>query len=866
MHRFEYPHRPARPVPLLHPLPHPTARLAIDLTDGVLYNLPVLPEHVPPQGGLFCDEPGLGKTITALALILKTLADLPTPPPLATPLQVRVSDTVSLPAYQEVLSGRFRAFADHDPTAFPTRQAMLLPYSETHARRSSGRHVRQPEYLESRRGLGSLPAVQSRTKTATIFLSQATLIVVPNVLTAHWVSQIDQHIDKGLLRVLVVNTPSELPEEPAELASSFDVVVASFEAISQLFNAARDDVPVLLRVHFLRVIVDEGHSLGGANVSVFSHACHRLRAERRWVMTGTPTPTTNRSDVDHLHSLLRFIREKGYGLDKKAWNVGIREPYARFQNESLTRLSDLLKHVMIRADKSVLSAKCHVRNVLLDFTQEQAKAYNWLVSLTRRNLITSDWFSEVHQQSFLNRKNLKLAQTNIRNLRYACNLSGTQNAVFTKEDIVHTLDELYEKHREKAAIELEDRFEDPVAQWPLLQLHSTDGNVIQTQRDIQVRVDLLEKLRDSGEPYLRLTRRLKRPMNGKASVSRVYSGALHDIGQSFLQRKSNCARCYAFTAIPMVTPCAHLLCEACVITDKNRCVARHCGSLYRLDDEGVPEDFIELQPSAYSRDGWKAEWDRYKSHKVSYLIERIKSLPKNEEWFCGESRPRETFPKVIIHSQFLDNLYAVMLLLKNCEELKDAYVEMAMNKQDISNQVKKQRHLTAGKYAQQSVKKFAEDPDIRILLMTTKQGSVGWDLSFVQYIFLLEPVWDASSELQIISRAHRIGAKRDIYVERLVMRNSIEHELMKDLENTIQNDLAPIDNDTTGDAKNKKDLSRVRRILRSLKPVSFVTDEDLSGSSEEIRQNGVAGVKRLASEVDPGTVGETSRRVRFRAD
>lgn len=33
------------------------------------------------QGGFFCDEPGLGKTITALSLILRTLGLLPRPPP-----------------------------------------------------------------------------------------------------------------------------------------------------------------------------------------------------------------------------------------------------------------------------------------------------------------------------------------------------------------------------------------------------------------------------------------------------------------------------------------------------------------------------------------------------------------------------------------------------------------------------------------------------------------------------------------------------------------------------------------------------------------------------------------------------------------
>ena len=34
-----------------------------------------------PRGGLLCDEPGLGKTITMVALILRTLGMKPSPPP-----------------------------------------------------------------------------------------------------------------------------------------------------------------------------------------------------------------------------------------------------------------------------------------------------------------------------------------------------------------------------------------------------------------------------------------------------------------------------------------------------------------------------------------------------------------------------------------------------------------------------------------------------------------------------------------------------------------------------------------------------------------------------------------------------------------
>ena len=61
------------------------------------------------------------------------------------------------------------------------------------------------------------------------------------------------------------------------------------------------------------------------------------------------------------------------------------------------------------------------------------------------------------------------------------------------------------------------------------------------------------------------------------------------------------------------------------------------------------------------------------------------------------------------------------------------------------------------------------DPECGILLMD-ESGSVGLDLSFVGYVFLMEPLADASLETQVISRAHRMGAQHTVYIETLAMK------------------------------------------------------------------------------------------------
>eukprot|EP00177_Eucheuma_denticulatum_P003148 GFKZ01005673.1.p1 GENE.GFKZ01005673.1~~GFKZ01005673.1.p1 ORF type:complete len:1134 (+),score=151.38 GFKZ01005673.1:429-3830(+) len=846
------------PMPMLKRIElqgSPDLVMAVDLVDGSILRLEKMPELSMPQGGLFCDEPGLGKTITSLSLVLKTLGRNPWPPEgkeIWTKEYTFGGVKRTLKYFQEEIGGRYNSFGDDAEQKMRTRRAKLFPFSQKEARRSSSRRVRPISYFQEGKGAGSVPTISAEPAYETVFLSHATLIVVPNVLTEHWLNQIRLHVEENRLALLHVASAADLPDSVEELATKHDVVLVPFEVVGQLANEMRDEAPLLMRVYFLRIIVDEGHRLSSSNVSQFSKACSRLRSEIKWVMTGTPTPSTLKSDIDHLHSLLTFIRDESYGFDKKAWQVGIREPYSQYRAHSLEMLRPLLRNVMIRADKSLLPSKLHIKSVLLDFTKESAKSYNWLVSLTRRNLITSDWFSEKHKESLLNRRNLKLAQITVQNLRYASCFGGTQDAIFTHGEVVETLDILYEKFRDKAGIDEEDRFEDPAMDWPLLSLRDIDDEeVLEKQRDLKERADMLEDLIDSGDGYTRLVKTLQNPTGGRAFVSHIYAGVLHDIATGFLKRKAHCARCHCFTAIPMITPCGHFLCENCVHLDRTRCTAQNCGVEYRLDKNGVPEDLIELQPSAYSPDGWVADWDNTKSAKMTYLIDRIKNLPMNEEWLPGESSPRLSRPKVIVHSAFTDHLNLASLELKN-SELKESYVELWKNARDISAEQKKIKK--ASQFAINSISQFANDPTKSILLMNTRHGSVGLDLSFVEYIFLMEPVWDASVELQIISRAHRIGSKKDIYVERLVMRDSIEHDLLKQYDGQD-----PSGQPSLSGEKTLKDFSRHRAILRNIKPV-------IHGEERQKAIERSTKAKRRERSESPEPLVEGARRVRFKID
>lgn len=854
-------------MPLLERIEHPGHNgscLAVDLVDGSILWLHGCPCVGPTPGGLFCDEPGLGKTITALALILKTNGQFPSISG-QTIFTIKRRDGSDVKIYKECVVERLQSYAQ-DTTRFPDRKSRLLP--DMRRQRILSRSIRHPDYL----GLGRSDAMPSAHEAGvqSVYMSSATLVIVPHVLVGHWLTQITDHVDRGTLRVLYLKCRSDCPKSPADIACNYDLIVASFDVIRAIHMDMRCSAPALMRVHFLRIIVDEGHNLSSASVTNFVIVCERLRAQSRWVMTGTPTPSTPRSDVDHLFSLLRFIREESFGTDRGAWEVGVRVPYLQFKIEGLERLGSLLKRVMIRGDKNVLSVKCDVRNVILDFSEASAKSYNGLVRTVRRNLITSDWFSEDHRESLLNPKNYREAEDLFKNLKLACCFGGTMNMRFSDSDIAETLDVIYERHRDVAKVSELDRFADPT--YKLGTLDAVDGCLSEKERaDVLRNEEVRLNLLNEGRFYTRLSRSFGGREGSricKTYEPTIYAGRLHVIAEAFTNCQCLCDRCGKDTMVPMVTPCGHLLCDECIVLDRKGCVAKNCGIEYVLDRNGVPEELVELQPSIFSN-AWVSTWDDTESAKLDYLIGRIAQLPRVEEWGPGCTEPKLVAPKVIVHSEYGDHLKMVALKLKQ-SELKECYAEMTWNATEIEIGYKGR----ASEIAENSVEQFRNNDSIYILLMNTRHGGVGLDLSFVRYVFMLEPVWDASVELQIISRAHRIGCKHDILVERLVMRNSVEEAMLRESKSVLRT--SEIDVSGVAAARKERDRQRRADMLRTLRTVLSKQEmEDKEEASNSSKRNEIAlaadnekdgmGIKRGATSerYDGGSEGQKKRRVRF---
>ena len=273
------------------------------------------------------------------------------------------------------------------------------------------------------------------------YLSRATLIVVPANLVDHWKTQVQRHVQAGQLRVFLWNDHKKPTVH--SLAWDYDIVLTTFNRLSVEWGSWRRSA--LMQVHWLRVILDEGHTLGSSlSLTNKLQMAISITASYRWILTGTPTPNTPNSHVAHLHPMLKFLHEEAYGQSQESWDNGILKPFELEIEDGRLRLVQLLQRIMISARKSDLKTipPCIKKATFLDFTREHGRSYNELVVTVRRNILLADWNDPSHVESLLNPKQWKLRSDTIRNVRLSCCVAGHIKVTDAGEDIQETMDVL----------------------------------------------------------------------------------------------------------------------------------------------------------------------------------------------------------------------------------------------------------------------------------------------------------------------------------------------------------------------------------------------------------------------------------------
>ncbi|KAF1746898.1 hypothetical protein GCK72_023356 [Caenorhabditis remanei] len=72
------------------------------------------------------------------------------------------------------------------------------------------------------------------------------------------------------------------------------------------------------------------------------------------------------------------------------------------------------------------------------------------------------------------------------------------------------------------------------------------------------------------------------------------------------------------------------------------------------------------------------------------------------------------------------------------------------------------------------IKKFEEDPDIKVFLMTTRAGGLGLNLTCANKVIIFDPDWNPQADNQAKNRIYRMGQENDVSIVRLISNGTLE--------------------------------------------------------------------------------------------
>ena len=693
---------------------------------------------------------------------------------------------------------------------------------------------------------------------SSLYPSAATLIIVPNPLLKHWRDQIKMHIDfkycsnkiplicvhsnRGLSpskeRVIdlcqvrkthypmaFVDEGTTSPLPPADFLSMFLIVITTSKRITSewkygsaeeelshesrgsskrtnyrsFFNDVATSPPPspLLKVYWLRLVVDEGHTMGRGSHSNTIQFASWITAQRRWAMTGTPTQQSmSQSGLRNILGLMKFLKHDFFSaklggdqlfsdLILRAWNEG--------HLCSFFRLRMMLSLLMVRHTKNDIEEIPPPRYIKThtDMSQQELMSYNTLVTAAQMNIKTTSMKGKTSgwQDSLLNPRQSAHASRALENIRLAC-CGGT----FVSSSLKHQF-------------------------W------------METIEFLKIKHNVDHIKRQVVENYLH----------------RATSGEL-----------SSCMCCGLQLQTLFVVPCGDLVCTECIDSKANVCPV--CQKEYDVDDfqrlqpgmeyewvlsikkenaERAREAALRRALSDARRTGNNNDTSnnpanadaneennishrrRKKNHQCSYSRENIdgKCLQCHEEhWDCNflvdgaqcsicykhaEDCPDSASKALYVTNKLLNLRKDDLTGAQNSrmssaassrfgEDFKPAHQRRL--KVIVFSQFRSLLDYVGdrlirrfggscvaeywGQTKEQELKKFSDLKSHCFCLLMGKEGSHGLDLSFVTHIILLDELYDKSLERQVVARAYRMGATGQVEVEQLIARHSIE-ELME---------------------------------------------------------------------------------------
>lgn len=231
-----------------------------------------------------------------------------------------------------------------------------------------------------------------------LFLTHATLIVVPPTLIMQWQHEICKAVgdsinvsiispDKGLLRPLYNITDTSEIESTKNVFKSSDIVLTTYGALIH-----KNTAKCLSQVGWGRIVLDEMQEIRSSTTQI-SNSCNKLICNRRWMLSGTPLF----EGIDDLRGELNFLRLEPFAAAledgffefaiKKQWDRGHQHAIKTLQILGLVALRRSKDMTIRLTNQPILDLKAlTVQFVPVSQTPSERAIYCWLESLVLTEL------------------------------------------------------------------------------------------------------------------------------------------------------------------------------------------------------------------------------------------------------------------------------------------------------------------------------------------------------------------------------------------------------------------------------------------------------------------------------------------------
>ncbi|KAF1929435.1 uncharacterized protein M421DRAFT_61347 [Didymella exigua CBS 183.55] len=810
------------------------------------------------RGGILAESMGLGKTIVCLAVILASQGHQPRIPELyrrPLPIRSRVGSlkdmAASVPArYAIPAKVCLEETAEVADVNLPRLKAVLdenVPFYEI------------PSEVPRMNRTTRIPPARQYV------MCSGTILVVPKNLLHQWQSEIRKHLLPQALKILVVDTvskrgrakttpaehtdldfTSELPA-PTELMR-YDVVLFTRNRFEQEIQDGADRqgrrnvagvsrtcicsyigatrIPdcncfgsgivyesPLLKLHWLRIIIDEGHNFSSASSNAVLVA-KRIQAERRWVVSGTPAkdlvgvevdmstletengdPSLLRESVIEQRKIFNLADESKAvkalgslashylmvqpwcassvegGLDWDEYVYRHEHSYRKTYSGFSTCFERTLQGLVVKTrpedvEKDIVLPPLKHNVVYLQPCWYDKMTANLFIQVLRANAITSER-SDVDYLFHPN--NVKAKHSLIRNLRQS-NFTWTG---FSVENVVSTL-ETSAKYlsRDDKKCTVEDSQSLLESSQAVAELPATvDWVALSTAHEVGVAVEAWPAASEASFAFsypdkptlIGMTQLLEGQLHVDSHIkSDVTSSSLESVGKACKAKiaamaeaelkKPGIPQGLTENSQPLNSRRASILASK---TSPNK--------QGKTEPTGTPEPTTPLPARPRKRKLTHDDETAILPDNSPLLDTRIIATTSAKLTYVVDRVVEHQDTKKIII--FYDGDNAAFYIAQSLEAL---YVNHRIYARQIDNEKRSEY-----------VKLFNEDDSVRVLLIDVACGALGLNLNAASIILIVNPINRPGLEAQAIKRAHRIGQTKEVLVETLVLKDTIEHAIFE---------------------------------------------------------------------------------------